>query len=60
MARENESDTSNLTLRDVALAALELDADGRRGAVSWSDIIAKAQAIAAERMESQAQVGAGR
>lgn len=49
MARENENQRSTLTLRDVALAALELDASGGRDSVSWSDVIAKAKVVAAER-----------
>ncbi len=61
MARENDN-RSTLTLRDVALAALELDADAR-GSVSWEDIATRANAIAADRAaratHPQASKGAG-
>lgn len=49
MACENENQRSTLTLRDVALAALLLDASGGPNPVSWQDVIAKANALAAEQ-----------
>jgi hypothetical protein len=43
------------TLRDVAQAALAIDADGGHGPVSWSDVVEKAHDLAAKRLKGAPQ-----
>ena len=46
-----ENKANRITLRDVAVAALELDADGR-GRVTWEDVVIKARALATGRAQA--------
>jgi len=41
------------TLRDVAQAALEIDADGGREPVAWGRLIDRAKAMAAKRQDDE-------
>ena len=50
MACKNNADNRDMpTLRDVALAALELDASGGHGPVSWKDVVEKTNAVVTAR-----------
>lgn len=62
MASKRDGQQNPLTLRDVALAALELDAQHGHDPVSWEDVVAKAKSLAAERILQTEQLlrGVGR
>jgi len=49
MACKDKNRIKGLTLRDIALAALELDAAGGTGPVTWLDLAAKARDFAGRR-----------
>jgi hypothetical protein len=52
MAIKHDDRDHGVNLRDVALAALALDAAGGRDPVGWDDIVRKARELAADRVKT--------